>query len=366
MKKIGFIGIFAPHYRQEIFQLLDKELNCDFIVGDKSGNIKEMDLSLLSSVKKVRNKELCGKGYYYQTETLNLSKNYDIIIADSGIICISEWLMLLLSFFRKQKIYLWSHGWYGRESFVKKLLKRFQLFLADGMLLYGNYARDLMIKEGFNPQKLHVIHNSLAYREHISIRKTLHSTEIYREHFKNHNPVLLFIGRITKVKRLDMLIDALKQLKDKGQNFNLVFIGDGDLKEELSLYAESLNVSENIWFYGACYDESKNAELIYNADLCVSPGNVGLTAIHSLTFGTPVLTHDNYKNQMPEFESIKEGITGTFFKMGNVESLVDKIFTWFSENYSKRERIRENCYNEIDTSWTPEYQLSIIKKVINE
>lgn len=42
-------------------------------------------------------------------------------------------------------------------------------------------------------------------------------------------------------------------------------------------------VDKNVWFYGSCYDEQTNAELIYNADMCVAPGNVGLTAIHAMT-----------------------------------------------------------------------------------
>ena len=34
--------------------------------------------------------------------------------------------------------------------------------MTDGTFLYGNYARELMIKEDFNKDKLFVIHNSLA------------------------------------------------------------------------------------------------------------------------------------------------------------------------------------------------------------
>lgn len=57
-----------------------------------------------------------------------------------------------------------------------------------------------------------------------------------------------------------------------------------------------------------------NAEFIYNADLCVSPGNVGLTAMHSLVFGCPVITHNCFEWQMPEFEAIQPGITGDFLR----------------------------------------------------
>jgi glycosyltransferase involved in cell wall biosynthesis len=44
-----------------------------------------------------------------------------------------------------------------------------------------------------------------------------------------------------------------------------------------------------IVFYGESYNERELAPLIALADVCVSPGNVGLTAIHALTYGTPVI-----------------------------------------------------------------------------
>ena len=56
---------------------------------------------------------------------------------------------------------------------------------------------------------------------------------------------------------------------------------------------------------GECYSEETNAKLIYNADLCVAPGNIGLTAIHVMMFGCPAITHNDFKWQMPEFEAIK-------------------------------------------------------------
>ena len=104
-----------------------------------------------------------------------------------------------------------------------------------------------------------------------------------------------------------------------------------------------------------------NGNLIYNGDLCVSPGNVGLTAIHSLTFGTPVLTHDYFPYQMPEFEAIHEGQTGSFFKYGNIQSLAEKINQWFDIPVS-RETIRKLCMCEIDYFWNPSFQINVLKK----
>ena len=126
-----------------------------------------------------------------------------------------------------------------------------------------------------------------------------------------------------------------------------------------------MGLTDNVWFHGASYDEEENARLIYNADLCVSPGNVGLTAIHSLTFGTPVLTHNNFTRQMPEFEAIKDGVTGAFFMQDNEESLASQIDNWFQKNKDIRDEIRANCYEVIDSEWNPYYQMEIFKKVLD-
>ena len=61
----------------------------------------------------------------------------------------------------------------------------------------------------------------------------------------------------------------------------------------------------------------------------MSIGNIGLTAIHSLSFGTPVASHDNFENQMPEVEAIIDGENGFLFEENNSNDLIDKIEQWF-------------------------------------
>ena len=141
------------------------------------------------------------------------------------------------------------------------------------------------------------------------------------------------------------------------------FIGDGVQKEELQSLTEQFGLSKQVWFYGACYDEKQISDFMYNADICVSPGNVGLTAMHAMTFGLPVITHDNFCNQMPEYEAIEDGETGAFFKENDVNSLAKSIQEWF-ENHSDREKVRRACYKVIDEKYNPHVQVKIFKDVI--
>lgn len=357
----------ASAYRESIYRLLDEEFDTDWVFGKSLGDIKFMDISVLKGkVEFVKNISLFGNTAYWQTGVLKYlfcTYTHYIVLGDER--CLSTWIFLLLSLlFPKKKIYFWSHGQYGREGAIKKVIEKIFWSFTDGAFLYGNYAKNIMVKNEFKAEKLHIVHNSLAYDHQLELRKSGLESDIYKNHFRNNNPTLIFIGRLTKVKKLDQLLKAVSNLKRKRETYNIVFIGDGEEHNNLENKAKELNISSQIWFYGACYDENVNAELVYNADLCVAPGNVGLTAIHCLMFGCPVLTHNDFPWQMPEFEAIHEGVTGCFFTRDDVNSLVESISNWFKQKSNYREEIRRSCYDEIDTQWNPYFQIKVFKEVL--
>ncbi len=350
-------------YRETIYRKIESELNADWYFGVSRNGLKLFDPSDFRSVTELQSYE--GHGVKWTNGLISLLiKDYKkyLMIGEIRDIAILVFLILKKLFFRNKEVYLWTHGWYGKEKGIEKVFKKFVYSCADGLFLYGNYARECMIKEKFDPEKLFVIHNSLAYNTQLELRKRLSRTNIYSKHFGNNLPVICFIGRLKPVKKLDMIITALHKLKEQGLVYNLIFIGDGECKAELKEQVVHYGLSDYVWFYGECFDEETNAELIYNADLCVAPGNVGLTAIHTLMFGCPVITHNDYRWQMPEFEAIKEGLTGAFFERDNVDSLALVIEKWFGENINKRTDVKNACFNQIDTLWNPDYQINMIKK----
>ena len=360
---------YAPSYREAIYRKMDARMDVHwFFAGNAERNLRLLDYSVLKSCNlNMSERNIIGPVTRYAGINNLCLGNYDVIIIAGIIKNISEWT-LLFKYGRKKKgpkVFLWTHGWYGKESKFQRIIKKFFFSLADGLLLYGNYAKEGLIKLGVQEKKLFVIHNSLDYDVQLANREHISETTIYKNHFNNNHPVLIFLGRLTKIKHLDKLLDAVSILNRRDEKANVVFVGDGEMKDSLQKYAENLGLSETVWFYGECFDEKRNAELLYNADLCVAPGNVGLTAMHSLMFGCPVLTHNDFKWQMPEFESIKEGETGAFFERDNVISMATKISAWIKGPGKERDKIRKACYSEIDNYWTPEYQIDVIENAIN-
>lgn len=367
ISKLCCIFNTPSHYRRYIYMRLDEMYDCDWYFEKCESNIKEFDTSALSHVERLKTYKL---GPFYGVRgmlSLLRCKKYTkyVMMGHSRNVSTMAFLLLKRLFYKNKRVFLWTHGFYGKESFFEKLWKKILLKSADGLLIYGDYACRIMVdKYGFSSEKLFPIHNSLDYDVQLKLRNELSPSSIYLNHFGNNNPTIIFIGRLTYVKKLDMLVQALSDLKGKGKEYNLVLIGDGAARESLEKKADSLNVKNQIWFYGACYDEKTNAELVYNADICVAPGNIGLTSIHALMFGCPAISHDDFSHQMPEFEAIKELATGLFFERDNQESLNDAITNWFSRSDYNRDTIRKACYDEIDANWNPDYQMRIINKVV--
>lgn len=364
MKSICLIAGSAPLYRRATFNMLEQEFRCSFILAN--GPTQQMDINEFQKVIKIKEQAIGVINLYTYKHLISLSKGYDILILDLSANNIMYYILPIIAKLRGQKTLIWTHGWYGKESRFRAFIKKMHFLLHDAILVYGDYAKKLMIQEGIPENKLFAIHNSLDYSYQLSIRDRLSESAIFKTHFNNNYPVLLFIGRLRKVKKLDQIIEAMAILKERGEYYNLVLIGAGEDEALLRQLVNKYGLEDNVWFYGPCFDEEVNAELVYNSDLCVAPGNVGLTAMHTLMFGCPVLTHDNFPWQMPEFESVKPNQTGAFFKYDDIQSLADSISLWFSNHSSEREKIRRLCYKEIDDQWNPNYQKGIINNALKK
>lgn len=362
---ICFITNIGPHYRYPIFRLMGENLPCCFYIGDKGETpIKTFKYELLEGYQKTL-RNIFFHHFYWQKGSLHLIfKSYKYYILDGEPYCLSSWFILLFARLLNKKTIAWTHGWYGRETKGKRILKKIFYSLHDKLMLYNDYSIKLMIEEGFSPSKLYCIANSMNSDEEKKLRESITNTLIYQDHFNNNSPTIIYCGRIQKRKKIEMIIDSIKLLKDEGIQANVIIIGKDSEDVNIDNYAKELGVYNQIWMYGPCYDDKTLGELFYNANICVSPGNVGLTAIHALTFGCPVITHGNFPYQMPEFEAIKPGLTGDFFEQGNIFDLKEKIKIWIAKTPQERDMARTAAFEEIDSKWNIHYQIDVIKKVI--
>lgn len=84
-------------------------------------------------------------------------------------------------------------------------------------------------------------------------------------------PVFLFVGRIRWYKGLKIILDALAMLQSAGQEFRMVFVGDGSDKKEVERYASSLGLSGRCFFTGSLSDREALRAWYCRGDLFLFP-----------------------------------------------------------------------------------------------
>jgi glycosyltransferase involved in cell wall biosynthesis len=373
IKRTAIINNYAVHYRLPLLAALSKNINIEyyfFASSREKQGIKSISPAEFEE-NNIKYKEINTIYFYgldiWQNGVIKIAfkKEYNHYIFNGDMYCLSTWLGAMILRVSGIKVTFWGHGLYGNEGWLKKKIRLLFYKIPNSHLLYSNRAKEMLIKEDMNSQDLYVVYNSLDYELQKRIFNSLKKNYLIEKKnkiFRNNNYTILFIGRITKEKRLDLLINALKILKDNGIVYNLLVIGDGpDIKNiKINVLKYGLN---DVEFWGPCYNEKIIGELIGLADLTVSPGNIGLTAVHSLSYGTPVITHDDLTNQMPEVEIIEDGITGSFFDRGNVDSLSSSIHKWFEKNPDSNLN-RRRCRVKIDKYYNPNYQITVFNDLV--
>lgn len=359
----------APRYRRELWLAMSEHLDVEFWCDTKEQRgIKPIDLTQEKiSHQQLTNISIRGVLIWQVGAIGRLLANkrrIEAVIILGEVNCLSSWLIILLCKLLSIPTCVWTHGLYGNESELKRKMRVSLCKLGSHVLTYERRARQLLIDSGIHEKRVSVIFNSLHYNRQLDIRARLcpDKKRVLRFFENPESRCLLFIGRLTTNKRLDLLVEAFSRLPTE---FALLFIGDGPMLRQLRSKLEAEITAGRVFFTGAMYNEEEIAPLIYNSDLCVSPGNVGLTCIHALSYGTPVATHNDMTNQMPEAEAISHNENGFFFEHGSVDSLEESILKWFSEDRD-REVLRQDCYREVDLHYNPNYQIKVFTEVLEK
>ncbi|MEX9251082.1 glycosyltransferase [Pseudenterobacter timonensis] len=367
--KIAVVYHYFAHYREPVLSELIKKSkeNGDEIkfIADNISNEPNLKLynfdGYKENVQLVKN--IWVKKFLWQKGLISYLFKYspDTIVFLGQFNFLSTWIASIFFRVLGKRILFWGHGVYGSETGLKKLVRDCFNRLPHVYMTYGEYARNLMLKRSGNVN-IRAIYNSLNVREqNILYKKLASSKENQRDDyvFDKNRTNLIFVGRLTSVKKINLIIEAINKLNSK--NYNLLIVGSGPEEMALRKLVSNFGLEENVTFMGAIHDEIKLSWLIYNSDICVSPGNVGLTAMHALVYGTPVITNDDFSHQMPEFESIQDNINGSFFKVNDIDSLAEKIELWRRKIISNgRDDIRVFCREPILKKFNPENQAQLI------
>ncbi len=382
--KVALFSWSIPHYRAPLFRRLTANPNLNFTVyaGETrltptGGTVATIDD--VNATEDLRWHKLSSRhvtipilrGLEWQPDAVTIAKteNFDAVIT-FGIRSVSNWLLRRVLSNRGIPILEWGQGLKAPEAGLKWMIRKRYLKRAKAQLLYGTWARDFFANHGFRRDELFVVRNSLDHQAQVALRKEIIDEKIQdvRSNYgieNNRTRLVVHSGRLEKRKHIHLLIEAMSILRKQDIDVVAVLIGDGPEHVNLDKLARERGVADQIVWLGACYDERVIAELFCASDLCVAPGAVGLLAMHSLVYGTPILTSYNTTwSHGPEVETVIEAHTGGYFAPHSATGLASKMKKMLFPKPCKIE-MADACRKIIDDFYTPEYQEKMFIKAIN-
>lgn len=141
----------------------------------------------------------------------------------------------------------------------------------------------------------------------------------------------LISGRLVGYKRVDLAIAAFNDLGRP-----LYVIGDGPLRHQLEKQA-----GPNVKFLGRVSDEQL-AHLYARAKAFIFPANedFGIVPVEAMASGRPVIAFA----AGGALETVREGVTGTFFKEQTPQCLIDTVRNFDESKYNST-TIRQYAFN---------------------
>lgn len=175
--------------------------------------------------------------------------------------------------------------------------------------------------------------------------------------------IIITVCRIVSEKNIEYLLSALKNIKYN--DYKLLIVGDGPLKEELVSYSKKICVDDKVIFLGFRND----VELLYRiSDVFVLPSKYegfGHVYLEALASGLPCI---GLKNNPPKFitateEIIIEKVNGYIVNGDDTNSLTEVLDELLS-NESLLLNLKSNAREDVVKRFTWKSHFEKIQKIV--
>lgn len=166
---------------------------------------------------------------------------------------------------------------------------------------------------------------------------------------------ILFVGRFEKQKSVHTLIEAVKILKERGLNFNLLLVGTGTLYPNIKALVKTYSLEKFVTFLG---HQSQPELFMKAADVLVLPSifeGLGMVILEAYRAGLPVIS----TNIEGPKEIVEHGVSGFLFEPSQANLLANYIQKLY-ENDELRETIAKNALN----FFVEKYEISSYAKTL--
>lgn len=255
------------------------------------------------------------------------------------------------------------------SGLLKNIIKKFSDLLVTKLIL--TKAKKVIVVDQKNTQQFSFLNK--IHPASVSIVPNAVDTELF---FPRHiagshlghpelddKKILLFVGNLLTIKRLDLVLRALKNLSDP--NLVLLVIGDGYEENIYHQLCSDLNIIDKVFFMGKIIDRKILAQFYCLADATVISSDYesfSLVALESLSCATPVIA-----SRVAGIEGrIVDGVDGLFFEPNNYQDLATKIIQFYNYPKTVREQWGKNGRKKVSENYSWDKHIEALLKIYQD
>ncbi len=251
---------------------------------------------------------------------------------------------------KDKKIIVWTCGW--EPGLAKGFLLSFKNRLVSAFfkkgdlhLTYSTTANKYVESMGVSPQNVITAYNGIELDHlHAAEDKVLtQSKKIIKELDLSQHTSFLYVGGLIQEKRVDLLLDAFKSLREKNYKIKLIIVGDGPLRDQVQQMINELG-DPNVIYLGRIIDGVD--PYFAAADCFVLPGIGGLALNQAMFWRKTCIVSeaDGTENDL-----VIESETGFRFEKDNLQSLSNAMERRIKSSPSEIEKMSAKSREIIET-----------------
>lgn len=206
----------------------------------------------------------------------------------------------------RPRVILWEHNDPRTYPILYQALIRLTYGQGDVIISVSKAIGQILSDTfGVNPKKIRTIHNPVPVETIAASARSSNPEHPFLT--RKEGPLLIAMGRLTRAKRFDRLLEAFAILYGLHPDVKLVIVGTGPLEQELKDLAARLGVLDVVDFVGF---QANPYAWIAKADLFVLSSDAEgfpMVILEAMACGTCVLATDTPSGPN---ESIQDGVNG--------------------------------------------------------
>ena len=169
-------------------------------------------------------------------------------------------------------------------------------------------------------------------------------------------PTVVYLGRLKKYKRIDLVLKVFRRVLSEIPSAKLLIVGEGDYKKRLIKLARKMNLVESVEFTGYV-PQRKKIEILQKSWLTLNTSlkeGFGLVIIEAQACGTPAIV----LNSPGLRETVKHNETG--FVVNTTDEMTEKTLRVLKDESLRRE-LSKNA-----VKWAKQFSWNESARKVNE